>query len=167
MKPLFKIAGVLLAVNIGTAVGSAPTDGSIPNAQALRVRLSAPSRTPLGADEIRSAMSGKSILLDKMTALAPGVILDVVLYDGCPPIEHFYADGKWERGVCGRMYTVTHGHWSIETNRSGSKLCNTVEGQDRDCRTVWQRSSPDQLILTAPSQHGGNPEYNSYRTLPL
>ncbi|MEG3175982.1 hypothetical protein U1872_07060 [Sphingomonas sp. RB3P16] len=167
MKFVLKIASVILMTNIATAAASASTNPTTANPQALRVRLSAPARAPLGANEIRSVISGKALLLDELTPLAPGVILDVLIEGGCPPVESFYSDGRWERGTCARGYIVRHGHWGIKAGIVGSELCTTIEGQEAYCRTVWQRLSSDRLILTVSGRRFGNPEYNPYKTKPL
>lgn len=167
MKSMLKIACLILTGNMATAEASALTKQKTYNPQALHVRLSAPASTPLGADQIRSVLSGKTLLLDEMPALAPDVILDVVMLGGCPPVERFFPDGKWERGICARAYMVDHGHWSIKTGRFGSELCTTIEGQDAYCRAVWQGSSSGRLILTVSMQRDRKPEYNPYITKPL
>ncbi len=167
MKPMVKIAWVMLMANMTTAEASALTEQPTYKSQALRVRLSAPARTPLVADQIRSVLSGKTLLLDEMAELAPHVIVDVSRLGGCPPVESFYPDGKWERGICARAYRVDHGHWSIKTGQFGSEICITIEGQNADCRAVWQRSASDRLILTVSMQRDSKPEYNPYITKPL
>jgi hypothetical protein len=158
----------LLMAVLGPSGASALPDRSTPDVPMLRVRLSAPGHTSLAESEIRNAVSGKELLLDEAAALAPGLALDIVMEGGCPPIEKFYPDGGWERGICARTYVVEHGHWSIRTDQFGSQLCTAIDGEEANCRAVWRRSSLDRLILTVNAkQSDGNPEYNPYRTAPL
>lgn len=158
----------LVVASVGTAAAPAAENAAVAGPQVLRVRLAPPSRLPLTENEIRTALSGKTLLLDVTTALLPSVVLDVIVEGGCPPVERFYPDGRWEKGICARAYRVDKGRWSIKTDRFGSTLCTSIEGRNPNCRAVWGRTSTDRLILTVNGLHAdGDPEYNPYRTSPL
>ncbi len=168
MKSKGLIAWSLFVASVGTGAAHAKMNLPELGPQVLRVRLAPPSRLPLTEGEIRAALSGKVLLLDEATVLAPNVYLDAIVEGGCAPVEKFYPDGKWERGTCSRAYLVDRGRWSIQTDRFGSRLCTAVEGQNPNCRAVWRRASTDRLILTVNGLHAdGDPEYNPYRTTPL
>lgn len=161
------LACSLFLTSVATAADSAP-QAREQDSPVLRVRLSSPARPGLSAEQIRRAVSGKSLLLDEVGALAPGVYLDVIVEGGCPPVEKFLADGRWERSFCARALRIDHGRWRIQAGRFGSQLCVAVEGGDENCRPVWRRGPPDRLILSVNRMRSdGTPEFNSYRTKPL
>jgi hypothetical protein len=158
----------LLIAGAATAADSAQRAGPESAPPVLRVRLAAPGRVALAEGQIRNAVSGKVLLLDEIGTLAPGVQLDVVIEGGCPPVERFFADGRWERQFCARAPRIDHGRWRIQTGQFGSQLCVAIEGEGDNCRPVWRRSSPDRLILPVNRMHSsGDPEFNPYRTVPL
>lgn len=168
MQPMGLIACSLFVASAVTAAASATVSRHQISSEVLRVKLASPNRVPLAENEIKSALSGKVLLLDEPTALAPNVYLEVILEGGCAPVEKFYPDGKWERSVCARAYRVERGRWSIRTDRFGSTICTALEGQKSDCRAVWKRASPNSLILTVTGRClSGDPEFNPYRTKPL
>lgn len=124
------------------------------------VRLARPAGRPLNGDEIRAALSGYKLVLDEHYIQANDVQLRVTMLGGCPPVETFLADERWEQTICGIMLTVKRGAWRIK----GSTVCVRSNISDEECRTVWRTGAPDRLILTVPMLSG---EYNPYRLVPL
>lgn len=162
------LACSLFLTSVATAVDSAAQAGPRQDPAVLHVTLSAPARRGLSEGQIRKAVSGKTLLLDEIGTLAPGIYLDVLVEGACPPVEKFFADGRWERTFCARAPRVYQGRWQIQTDRFGSLLCVAIDGGDALCRAVWRRGPPDRLILTVgPIRSSGTVAFNPYRTAPL
>lgn len=124
------------------------------------VRLARPDAAPLTGDEIRVALSGHKLVLDEQFIQSDDIRLRVARMGGCPPVEIFLADERWEKTVCGIGVQVKRGAWRIKDRT----ICVRSNVSDERCRMVWRTGSPNQLILTVSEISG---EFNPYKVVPL
>jgi len=129
------------------------------------VRLDSPEWPVLTGRQIRTLLSGRTLLDDEAYEAAAGIKVSVRKIGPCTQ-EIFFADGRWRMDQCGRGVQSFLGHWTTEPFRGAERLC--VEPADppvnepKQCRFVWQGPSADQIIMPAGSEAPSG-SYNLYR----
>jgi hypothetical protein len=164
------VAGITLIMFFGgSASVAAETLQRDAALHVLPLRLAEPQWRPLTAQEIKSRISGRTVVIDETYEPAPGVKVNVSFPGGCPPSETFFPDGRWEMGMCERLYRTFKGRWYTEAFRGGGRLCTEANDHAKECRFVWQGSTADQIIMSQPSIAGANEptdDFNPYRVTP-
>jgi len=130
------------------------------NPEILYVRLALPDRPPLDDQQIRAKLAEHKLVLDDNYRPAPSIKIQTAMLGGCPPKETFFADGRWERTVCGLTYQTHFGSWTVRNSR----VCVRQENIADECRRVWSTSLPGRLILSVPVSPN---EFNPYLLTPL
>ena len=113
------------------------------------VKLVQPRWLPLSGSELHAAMSGKRLTIDEDYEVALGVKPEVSFVGGCPPLELFYEDGRWESHFCFRGPKSYRGSWIIEQFRGGEHVCVMASDFPKSCRFVWQGKVPDRVFMPA------------------
>lgn len=132
----------------------------------LPLRLAKPRWRPLTGQEIKALISDHTAVIDERYEPYPGVKLEVSFVGGCAPSETFFADGRWQMGMCQRAYRVYNGRWTTEAFLGGERLCVEAGDRPKECRFVWQGSSADQIVmpLWTPAQDKQvNEDFNPYQ----
>lgn len=133
------------------------------------LRLAQPDWKPLTAQQIRGKISDRSVVIDNTYETLPGVKLPIIMQGGCAPRETFFGDGRWQIGICQRVYRVFVGRWSIEPFRGGEWLCVESDERPKSCRFVWEGPNVDQIFMafgTAPNESQLNDDFMPYRIGP-
>lgn len=130
------------------------------NREILYVRLDLPDRPPLNDQQIRVALAEHKLVLDSKYSPAPNINVRTTMLGGCPPIETFFGNGRWQRTVCALTHRTDYGSWAVRNSR----LCVRQENVAEECRRVWSTSSPDRLIVSVPISPN---EFNPYQLVPL
>lgn len=157
----------MLVVGSSSVEAGSPSGDEILNV--LPLRLARPQWRPLTAQEIKDRVSDQVVVVEKEYKPAPGVTINGGYVGGCPPSETFFADGRWEMGMCQRVYRTFKGRWFTEPFRGGDRLCTEADDRSKECRFVWQGSSVDQIVMSQQSLADANElcdDFNPYRVAP-
>lgn len=150
--------------------GLAPVRAEPANAEhtfhTLPLRLAQPQWRPLTGQQITALISDRTIVIDTTYEPYPGAKVNAMFRGGCPPYETFFADGRWQMGMCQRAYRVYEGRWITEAFRGGERLCVDAIDRPKECRFVWQGSTADQIVMalaTRAEVNELNEDYSPYR----
>jgi hypothetical protein len=138
--------------------------GSVFHAPPLR--LAEPKWRPLTGQEIKLLISDHTAVIDERYEPYPGVKVNVIYWGGCPPYETFFADGRWEMGMCQVAYRVYNGRWTTEAFRGRERLCVEASDRPKECRFVWQGANADQIVMplgTPVQDNQLNRDFSPYR----
>lgn len=158
---------LLSAMPIGTLSAPTASAQTPPVYHSLSLRLAFPNWAPMTGKQIEAMFADRDVIVDENYEPAPGIKIDMVFQGGCPPIETFAADGRWQMAMCSRALRIYDGQWSIEPFQGGSQLCVSAVDFLKECRLVWQGPTADQVIMPlADTISSLGPYFNLYRLRP-
>lgn len=165
-NPVLASAIILFLLWNGPAPARAELGVAEHTFHALPLRWARPQWRPLTGQQITALISDRTVIIDTTYEPYPGTKVNAVFWGGCPPYETFLADGRWQMGMCQRVYRVYKGRWTTEAFRGGERLCVDAIDRPKECRFVWQGSTVDQIVmaLATPAEANElNEDYSPYR----
>jgi len=165
-NPVLVSAIILFLLWNGLALAKAEPAVAEHTFHALPLRLAQPPWRPLTGQQIAALISDHTVVVDTTYEPYPGAKVNVMFRGGCPPYETFFADGRWQMGMCQRAYRVYEGRWTTEAFGGGERLCVEAADRPKECRFVWQGSTVDQIVMalaTRPEANDLNEDYSPYR----
>lgn len=143
--------------------GGVPTAVRVPS-----LRLDEPDWQPMTGEQINTALRERTLIVDETYRPYPDVRVKIFWMGGCPPREHFGANGIWSRYECQRGPRLYSGRWETERFRGGERLCVAASDFPKLCRFVWLGAKPNNVFMAASRMAWEEPmddprTFNPYR----
>ncbi|AUW58068.1 hypothetical protein C1T17_08055 [Sphingobium sp. SCG-1] len=113
------------------------------------LKLDQPNWRPMTGQQISAAFRGRALYVDEAYRPYPNVKVKTFWMGGCPPSEHFAANGVWTRSECHRARKSYFGRWETERFRGGERLCVEAPNFPKLCRFVWLGAAGDRVFMAA------------------